>query len=173
MALDKFLTREGGKTKRKAPITESTGASDAGRAIATNSAGKLDNTLLPEGVGADTNLATASEALSAGDFVNFFSDEGVFSVRRADNSNGRPAQGFVLASVAVEGEATVYQLGEVNSGRSGLTVGADYWLGTIGGVIATPLDESLSTNDGKLSQYIGKAKSATELITVYDEPVVL
>jgi hypothetical protein len=170
---DKFLIRDGGRTKRRAPIASSAGAADAGRVIATNSAGKLDETLLPDGVGADVNLATAYENLSAGDFVNLFSDEGVFSARRADNSNGRAAHGFVLDAVTAEGAATVYQLGEVNSGRSGLTVGADYWLGTVGGVLATPLDESSSTNDGKLSQYLGKAKSATEIVTVYDEPVVL
>jgi hypothetical protein len=173
MALDRFLTRDGGRTKGKAPIATSTGATDAGRVIATNAAGKLDNTLLPEGIGAAINLATASEALSAGDFVSFFSDEGVFSARRADNSNNRHAEGFVLAAVAAEGEAQVYPLGEVNSGRSALTVGADYWLGTAGGVISTPLDETSSTSAGKVSQYLGRAKSATELITMRDEPVII
>jgi hypothetical protein len=173
MALDKFLIRSAGRTKRQPALVTSTGASDAGRVLATNSAGKLDLTVLPEGVGADTNLATASEALSAGDFVNLYSNASVFSARRADNSNGRPAHGFVLAAVANAGQATVYQLGEVNSGHSGLTVGADYWLGTVGGVIDTPLDETDDDNDGCLSQYLGRAKSATEIITVHEEAVTL
>jgi hypothetical protein len=119
------------------------------------------------------NLATASEAISAGNFVNLYANSGVFSVRKADNSNGREAHGFVLAAVASAGTATVYQLGELNSSLSGLTVGADYWLGTGGGIIATPLDETDDDNIGLVSQYLGRAKSATELITVQDEPVPL
>jgi hypothetical protein len=170
---DKFLTREGGKTKRKAPISSSSGTGDAGRVIMTNSLGKLDVTILPEGVGADTNLATASETLSAGDFVNLFSNAGVFSARRADNSNGRAADGFVTESVSAGAQVTVYQLGEVNGGLSGLTVGEEYWLGTVGGVTSTPLDEDEASNDGKISQYIGKAKSATELVTAFEETVEL
>ena len=56
---------------------------------------------------------------------------------------------------------------------TGLTVGAAYWLGTAGGVIAVPLDEEDSNNANFISQYLGKAKSATELITTDDSYVVL
>lgn len=50
----KFLVREGGKTKQKEATTTSAGAADAGKLPALNSAGKLDETLLPNGVGSDS-----------------------------------------------------------------------------------------------------------------------
>jgi hypothetical protein len=170
---DKYLARIAGKSRQKTPVTASTGAADAGKIIALDSAGKLPISMLPDGVGADLNLATASESLSAGAFVNLFSNSGVFSARLADHTNGRSADGFVLEAVAASAQATVYQLGEVNSGLSGLIVGADYYLGTAGGTINTPLDGEDDNNAGYVDQYLGKAKSATELVTVYDDPVVL
>jgi hypothetical protein len=169
----KLLVRQGGKTKQYEPIVESVGTADAGKPIATNSAGKVDPTFLPAGIGANTVAATATEALSAGAFVNLYAASGAFSARLADNSNGRPAHGFVQAAVASSGTATVYPLGITNSSLSGLTAGTDYWLGTAGAPTATPLDETDSTNAGHVSQYLGVAKSATELVTVRDEPVVL
>jgi hypothetical protein len=108
--------------------------------------------------------------LSAGDFVNSFSDAGTFSVRKADNSNGRQAEGFVLASASVGETATVYTLGETNTELSGLTVGAKYWLGIAGGVIDAPLAGSSA---GSVAQYLGRAGSATELITTFSPPVTL
>ena len=56
---------------------------------------------------------------------------------------------------------------------TGLTIGARYWLGTAGGVTATPLDETSAANANKISQYLGVAKSATELVTDDDGYVVL
>lgn len=173
MSLQTFLARLGGHTKQVRPVVVSTGTNDAGRIIAADSSGRIDLSLLPEGVGASLVVGTASETLSAGALVNFYSNGGVFSVRLADNSNGRRADGFVLAAVTSANQASVYPLGEINSSLSGLTVGADYWLGTAGAVTATPLDEADDDNVGKLSQYIGKARSATELVTVPDEWVEL
>lgn len=169
----KFLVREGGKTKQKEATTTSAGAADAGKLPALNSAGKLDETLLPNGVGAATQIIPASEALSAGVFVNIWSDAGAAKVRLADNSNGRPADGYVLTAVSPAANATVYPLDGTNSELSALTPGAEYWLGTAGAVTDTPLDENNVANANKISQYIGKAKSATELITTDDGYVVL
>jgi hypothetical protein len=165
----KFITRDADGALVNAEVaTVSTGSGSAGNAIGANSSGHLDTTWLPPGVGEDVEIVIAAENLSAGDFVNYFSDAGVFSARRADNSNGRQAEGFVTEAVAVAGQARVFHLGEVNSGLSGLTIGARYWLGTAGGVIAAPLANSAT---GKLSQYLGRAKSATEIVTV-NEPWV-
>ncbi|MDR0717520.1 MAG: hypothetical protein LBF50_08900 [Azoarcus sp.] len=171
--VDKYLARDAGKTGQKTPVTASAGTSDAGKILALDSSGKIDPTVLPDGVGANVNTAVAAENLSAGAFVNLFNDGGTFSARLADNSNGRAADGFVLVAVASAASASVYPLGELNSGLSSLTVGAEYWLGTVGGVIATPLDETSTSNAGYLSQFLGKAKSATEMITVRDEAVTL
>lgn len=169
----KFLVRESGKTKQKGALTVSTGATDAGKMFVPGADGKWDMSLMPNGVGAATQIIPASENLSAGAFLNIFSDSGVAKVRLADNSNGRPADGYVLVAVTAPNNATVYPLDGTNSQLSRLTPGAEYWLGTAGGVTDTPLDESDAANANKISQYLGKAKSATELITTDDGYVVL
>ncbi|MCO6057292.1 hypothetical protein NG726_11485 [Pseudomonas sp. MOB-449] len=173
MAAQGFLARVAGRTKQILGIQVSTGAADAGKMAALDDNGRWDISMMPVGVGLSTTNATATEALAAGDFVNLYGNAGAFSVRKADNSNNRPADGFVLATVANAATATVYPLDSANTGRSGLSIGADYWLGTAGAVTNTPLDETSGANTGKISQYLGKAKSATELLTTDDGYVVL
>jgi hypothetical protein len=169
----RFLARVSGKTRQVEAKAASAGAADAGKVPALDSSGRLDMSMMPAGIGADTQIIPASEALSAGNLVNIWSDSGAVKVRLADNSNGRPADGYVLDSVASAADATVYPMDGTNSELTGLTPGAEYWLGAAGGVIDTPLDETDSGNVNKISQYIGKAKSATELITTDDGYVVL
>jgi hypothetical protein len=169
----RFLVRAGGKTKQIQATAASAGAADAGKVAALGSDGRFDESMMPAGIGADTQIIPASEALSAGNFINIWSDSGAAKVRLADNSNGRPADGYVLDAVASAANATVYPLDGTNSELTGLTPGAEYWLGTSGGVTDTPLDETDSGNANKISQYLGKAKSATELVTTDDSPVIL
>lgn len=173
MAAQGFLARVAGRTKQILGIQVSTGAADGGKIAALDDSGRFDISMMPVGVGQSTTNATASEALAAGDFVNLYGNAGTWSVRKADNSNNRPADGFVLAAVANAATATVYPLDSPNTARSGLAVGADYWLGIAGAVTNTPLDETVAGNAGKISQYLGKAKSATELLTTDDGYVVL
>lgn len=173
MPIQGFLARIAGKTKQVFGIDVSTGAGDAGKILAANSSGKLDESFLPPGAGVQTVSAPTTDALSAGNFVNFFSDSGTFSCRLADNSNGRQADGFVQDAFAIAATAVVYPLDGVNADLSGLTQGAPYWLGTAGGVIDTPLDETDVANANKVSQYLGIAKSATELVTDDQGYVVL
>lgn len=169
----KFLARVSGKTKQVKATKSSSGAADAGKLGALGDDGRWDMSMMPAGIGADTQVLPASEALSAGNFVNIWGDAGAAKVRLADNSNGRPADGYVLDAVASSANATVYPLDGTNSELSGLTPGSEYWLSTAGGVIAVPLDETDDGNAGKISQYLGKAKSTTELITTDDAPVIL
>jgi hypothetical protein len=61
----------------------------------------------------------------------------------------------------------------VNSALTGLTVGSNCDLGTSGGVTTTTLHEATVAGTGKVSQLIGKAKSATELITTDSIAVIL
>ena len=161
----KYLVRQGGVTKQESSVKQSAGSADAGKIPSLGDDGRLDETFLPIGIGAQTSLLPASEELNAGNLVNIFTEGGVAKVRKADNSNNRPADGFVVDAVSSTATATVYPLENVNSGLTGLTPGATYWLGTAGAVIAVPLDESDVANDGKVSQQIGKALSATELRT--------
>jgi len=166
-----FIAVVSGKLKQVFGITSSAGAGDAGKLPALDGTGKLDNSFFPTGLGQNSVSATASEALSAGNFVNLFNNTGALGVRKADNSNGRPAHGYVTAAVASAATAQVFRLNTVNASRTGLTAGSEYWLGTAGDVISTPLDPAADT--GKLMQYLGIAKSATELVTVEGDPVTL
>lgn len=160
-----FLALVGGKVKQIWSIAVSAGAADAGKIPALGADGRLDATVMPAGIGANTKAVPASEALGAGKFVNFFDDAGTVKVRLADNSNNRPAHGFVLVAAASAASATVYPLDVANTALSGLTPGAEHWLGTAGGVTETPLDASLPANANKVNQLLGVATSATELRT--------
>lgn len=168
-----FLARVAGHTRQIFATVISAGAPNAGDIVGLGPSGRLDMSVMPEGIGANTTQAAASEALGAGKFVNYHEAGGVFSVRLADNSNGRPADGFVLEAVAEAATATVYPLDSTNAQLTGLTIGTRYWLGTAGSVTATPLDETDVANANKISQYLGVAKSVTELVTDDDGHVVL
>ena len=165
MATKKYLARVNGVTKRESPVVVSAGSADAGKILAVGDDGRLDETVLPLGIGAQITIAPASEGLDAGNFVNLYADSGVMKARKADNSNGRVAHGFVKDAVLDSADASVYALDGVNGGLTGLSPGDMHWLGTAGGVISTPLDETSAANDNKVSQQLGIATSATELRT--------
>lgn len=170
--VDKVLRRLNGKNVQYTPTTSSAGAADAGKIPALGADGKLDPTMYNAGSGPASRSIPASEALAAGNLVNIYSNAGTVNVRKADNSNSRPAHGFVLAGVAALANATVYDLDGVISGLSGLTPGADYYLGTAGAVVTPALDATTATT-GAIDQRIGVALSATELDTDDYDYVVL
>lgn len=165
MTAQRFLTRADGKTKQAQAKAASAGSADAGALVALDDTGRLSESLLPLGVGVQVDILPASEALDAGDFVNIYDDAGAAKARKADNSNGRPADGFVSTAVTVSGDATIYPLDGVNAAMAALLPGKEYWLGTAGDVTATPLDETDAGNANKISQQLGKALTATELRT--------
>ena len=138
--------------------TTSAGAGDSGKLPALDGSGKLDESFLPTGIGADTQTAPASEALSAGDLVNIWDDAGTTKVRKADaTSVGKEAHGFVLASVLLAGTATIYFEGS-NTGVTGLTGGKQYLATTAGQATITP-----PSGSGNVVQVVGFATSATAL----------
>lgn len=106
--------------------------------------------------------ATASEALTAGDFVHLFSEEGVLYVRKADATLLFPADGFVRLDVLEGAPCNIQGLGLVNNYLSGLTLGSRYWLSTTvpGRVQITPPNQA-----GKLYQQLGVALTSTSMLT--------
>ncbi len=156
--VDKYLGLVSGvETEVVATVTGGTVAQD-GKIVALDTSGRLDPSIMPVGVVADTHNATAFESLSsASPFVYIRSDGQVANASAA--TGGNPTIGFVLANVAAAAQALVYFEGRV-TGLSGLTVGARYYLSdaTPGGLTATPV-----TGAGKLHQYLGRAVSATTL----------
>lgn len=155
-------------TQVEATVT-SAGAGDAGEVVALGSDGKIDVSVLPTGLGPNVKLILASENIGAGKYVNIYDNAGTPNVRLADNSNGREAHGFLLDAVTAASNATVYFEG-TNNDLSGLTAGARQFLGTAGGVTATP---PTFAGGATISQLVGTAISATEIDTDIDDIVVL
>lgn len=160
MAGQKFLKINDttGRATELEAIQTSAGAGDAGKIAALDSAGRFASNMMPVGIAPETASAVASEDIDAGNFVNLWLTGGVLKMRKADNSNAREADGFVLAAVATAATGTVYTEGS-NTAVSGLTIASRYFLGTGGGVTTTP-----PTAAGSIVQELGKAKAATELV---------
>lgn len=162
MAAKKYLALVAGKKKEVAGLVTSAGAGDDGKIVALDATGKLDTSVMPVGIGADTKSIVTSENLAAGDFVNVYDNAGTVSARRADaSSNAKEAHGFVLAGVTSPAAATVYFEG-TNTALTGLTKGVKYFLShsTPGGVVEAA---SLTTTAGHIVQEIGQSLSTTEI----------
>jgi hypothetical protein len=137
----------------------SAGAGDSGKIPALNTSGEIDETMIPASVGANSFSLTASESLTAGP-VNLFDDAGTLKMRKADaTDNGKPANGFVKGSVTSGASGTFYYSG-ILSGLSSLTLGARYFLSTTAGDVTT----TVPTGSGNIVQFLGVAKSATEIV---------
>jgi hypothetical protein len=158
MAVEKFITLTAGVlTEVAGTITGGTAAQD-GKIVSLDATGRIDSSILPVGIAADTHVATAFESLSAANPFVYIRADGQIANASA-SSGGTPAVGFVLAAFSASTSATVYFEGRV-TGLSGLTPGARYYLSdvTAGGLTSTAV-----SGTGKLHQYIGRAITATSL----------
>lgn len=153
----KFLQLSNGKKALREAKDTSAGAGDAGEIVALDSEGKIDPSMLRD---IDNLVMPASEGLSAGDYINIWDDAGTVKARKADNSNGRDAHGYVKDTVIAAANVTVFFEG-ANTNLSGLTAGDRVYLGVTGDVIQTPLDPV--SDAGKIHQYLGIAVSATSV----------
>lgn len=166
----KFIKLNNGRLQEESGVIASAGAADAGRLPQLDASGRLDSSVLPVGIGADTALITASEALAAGDFVNIHNVAGVPNVRKADAAtSGKEAHGFVLAAVASGANATVYFEGQ-NTQVTGKTPGARQYLSPITPGAATETPPSAA---GQVVQFVGVALSATSISTEIEDGVIL
>lgn len=163
----KYITNASGTLTEVATLVTSAGSGDSGKIPSLDGAGRLDTSFMPTGIGADTAVIVASEALAAGDLVNIWNSTGA-KVRKADaTSVGKEAHGFVTASVLSSGNATVYFEGS-NPGVTGLTPGVQYLTTTAGTASATP-----PSGSGNVVQRVGFAPSATSLNFDSGTPIVL
>ena len=147
-------------------VSTSAGASSAGKRVELNASGQIDETMLPTGVAPDLAVIVASEALSAGNLVNIWSNAGVANMRKADAASNKPAHGFVKASIASLSSGTCYFEGRI-SGLTTVTPGENY-LGAAGAVTATP-----PTATGSCLQRIGLGVSTTEVNFEPDTAILL
>jgi hypothetical protein len=168
MAGDKFLYNNAGTITEKVSNQASAGAGDAGKIVALDSTGRIDNTMMPVGIGADTKNITTSEALAAGDFVNVWNSTGA-KARKADASTaGKEAHGFVLAAASSGASATVYFEG-ANTQVTGMTPGPVFLSATTPGAATS----TAPSGTGQVVQRIGFAVGTTEVNFQSQPPVVL
>jgi len=164
---DKYLYNNAGAITEKAAIQSSAGAGDAGKIPALDTNGRIDNSMMPVGIGADTASITTSEALAAGDLVNVWNSTGA-KARKADASAaGKEAHGFVLAAVSSGAAATVYFEG-TNNQVTGLTPGVQFLSTTPGQATATA-----PSGAGQVVQRVGFATAAAALNFQSQNPIVL
>lgn len=148
-------------------VATSAGAGDAAKVVQLDGAGRIDSTMMPVGIGADTATVTTTEALSAGDFVNIWNSTGA-KARKADATvAGKEAHGFVLAAVGNGASATVYFEG-TNTAVTGQTPGPVFLATTAGGATSTAPSAA-----GNVVQRIGFATSATSINFQSQPPIVL
>lgn len=157
MAIPRYLNVVAGKQKQIAAIV--TTAIDS--IVSTDSTGKLDISLMPVGVAAETISLITSENLVSGDFVNIYNNSGTITARKADaTTSAKPAHGFVLANVTSPASCTVYAVSNTNTALTGLTIGSDYYLSTTPGTITT----TAPSTAGNIIQPMGRAHSTTAIV---------
>jgi len=167
MAAKKFLRLVNGVLTEIFGVQASAGAGNAGDLVSLDDTGRIDNSMMPVGIGADTSTISASETLAAGDWVNVWNNSGA-KVRKADATTaGKEAHGFVLAAVTSGNPATVYFEG-TNTQVSGQTPGPVFLQTTAG--VGGPTVPSAS---GNVVQQIGVAVSATAVNFERSVPVTL
>lgn len=167
MAAKKFIRLIGGVLTEIFGVQTSAGAANAGDIVALDDSGRIDNSMMPVGIGADTAIVPTSEALAAGDWVNIWNSTGA-KARKADATvAGKEAHGFVLAAVTSGGNATVYFEG-TNTQVSGQTPGPVFLSTTAGQGTTTPPSAT-----GNVVQRIGFAVSATAVNFQSQPPVTL
>lgn len=167
MAAKKFLRLVNGVLTEIFGVQASAGAGNAGDLVSLDDSGRIDNSMMPVGIGADTSTISASETLAAGDWVNVWNNSGA-KVRKADATTaGKEAHGFVLAAVTSGNPATVYFEG-TNTQVTGQTPGPVYLQTTAGTGGAT-----IPSASGNVVQSIGVAVSATAVNFERSAPVTL
>lgn len=167
MAAKKFLRLVAGVFTEVAATVTSAGAGSDGDLVALDSTGRLDNSVMPVGIGTDTKTIAASESLAAGDWVNVWNSTGA-KVRKADATTaGKEAHGFVMAAVSSGANALVYFEG-TNTQVSGQTPGPVFLQTTAGTGGST-----IPSASGNVVQNLGVALSATEVNFERGTPVVL
>lgn len=163
---DKFVNLGASGPIEKEFAVVSSGAADAGRGLGLDAQGRIDASVLPVGVGADTYTGVAAEALVAGAKVYVKSNGEIANASAA--VGGNPADGFVLLASSAAAAATIHFEGR-NTSKTGLTVGSTYFLSDVtpGAIITTA-----PVGAGKLYQVVGKAVSSTTMTTEFSTAVI-
>ena len=168
MATKKPLILVSGVPTQYTPPTTSAGSGNAGDIPGLNATGQLDVSFMPTGIGPEVVLATTSDTLTAGMFVNLYDLSSASECRKAVAADTtKPAHGFVLAGSSIAGSATVYCSGLNTLVPLGTftiaNLGATVWLdpSTSGSCTVTPPSTS-----GQLQQPLGTIVAVGTTVTV-------
>lgn len=165
----KYLSNSAGTITEVATPTSSAGAGDSGKIPSLDGSGRLDNSFMPVGLGADTQVVVASEALAAGDLVNIWDSAGTFKARKADAStSGKRAHGFVLSAVSSSANATIYFEG-TDTGQTSVPAGELFLSATTPGKVTATAPSAT----GQTVQRVGFGTSATTFNFQAGEPITL
>ena len=149
---EKFIQMTTGGNFTEKRGVQAGGSSNANKIAALDSAGKIANTMLPDGIGQDTIVVQASEALSAGQFVNIWKSGSDTRVRRASATSAiTRADGFIKEDVASGSDATIFISGINTDVGGSINEGDKVFLGTNPG-------EGRSippTSANNIAQYLG------------------
>lgn len=166
----KYIENSSGVLQEVEATVTSTGVSEAGDLVALDANGKIDTTVLPTGVGADTVSLEASENLAAGDLINIWDDGGTTKIRKANaGAVGTQAHGFVLSAVTSGQNGLVYFEGN-NNQVSGLTGGTLYY---VDDTVSGGLNATAPSDAGDIVQRAGIATSATSLNVEFGQPIIV
>lgn len=167
MAAKKLLRLVSGVITEVLGVVVSAGAGNDGDFPVLDATGRLDTSVMPVGIAADTYTALSSEVLAAGDYVYILPAGTIGKASAA--SGGNDADGFVLAGVGAGVSATMYFEGR-NAVVSGKTVGARQYLSD---TVPGGTTETAPVGAGKKVQLVGKAVSATSIDTEIGDYVLL
>ena len=168
MAASKFLQHDAAGGFKEVSATQVGGAGAANKIVALDLSGRLDSTMMPTGIGAETASIMAYGALSAGNLVNIYNDAGVAKCRKTDATSAvAPAHGFVLEAFAAGAMARIYFSG-LNTALSGLTPGIAYLSTTPGAV-----NHVAPAASGNIVQRVGIILDAATLFFLPQTPILL
>jgi hypothetical protein len=157
-----------GSLQEVQPVSTSAGAGDSGKVAQLDANGKWDVTMMPTGIGADTQAILTSEVLVAGDFVNIYDNAGTKTCRKANAAdNTKPACGFVLAGFGSAVTATVYVRGLNTAVPVGAFVAAN--VGKKAFLSATTAGAATLTipaTAGQIAQVVGTIDAVGATVTV-------
>jgi hypothetical protein len=152
---DKYIDLGSNGLQRKEATATSAGAGDAGKIVALNGSGQIDETMLPSSTSV---TMTCSEDITDGQLINIH-DSGGAKVRKASNASfATRAMGYATSTNTTGNSVTVVLRQGLSASQSGLTIGTKYYLGTAGAITDTA-----PTSAGTIVQEVGEGKSTTEL----------
>ena len=163
MSIQRFIAQVRGVKTALTALVFSTGPTDGGKIVATDPlTGKLDLSVMPTGVGSETDIAVAETGgLTAGDLVHIYNNSGALTAQKADATiEGHYANGFVLNDTIAGNNVRVYRPNQTVSGLTNLELAGEYYLDIVPGMITLVPPSTI----GNTVQYVGLAVSTTTLV---------